>query len=113
MACWPARCRSVGMFFLVKFNPAMLAMIALSPHAKALAEDMYRALWSCLIGVIVTVAVSLVTKPKPDSELRGLVYGLTPVPSEGDVKLLARPAFWAARRHRDLPRSSVDFLVIP
>ncbi len=86
---------SVGMFFLVKFNPAMLAIIALSPHAKALAEDMYRALWSCLIGVMVTVGVSLVTKPKPDSDLRGLVYGLTAVPGEGDVKLLARPAFWA------------------
>jgi len=87
---------SVGMFFLVKFNPAMLAVIALSPHAKALAEDMYRALWSCLIGVIVTVTVSLVTKPKPDSELKGLVYGLTPVPKEDNVSLLARPAFWAA-----------------
>ena len=48
---------SVGMFFLVKFNPAMLAVIALSPHAKALAEDMYRALWSSLFGVIVTIAL--------------------------------------------------------
>jgi solute:Na+ symporter, SSS family len=87
---------SVGMFFLVKFNPAMLAIVALSPHAKALAEDMYRALWSCLIGVIVTVGVSLVTRPKPDSELQGLVYGLTELPSEGHLKLMARPAFWAA-----------------
>src|SRR5689334_7841948 len=43
---------SVGMFFLVKFNPKMLAVIALSPDAKALAEDMYRALWSCLINII-------------------------------------------------------------
>ncbi len=87
---------SVGMFFLVKLNPAMLRIIALSPHAKALAEDMYRALWSCLIGVIVTIAVSLGTRPKPDSELEGLVYGLTVLPKEGQLKLLARPAFWAA-----------------
>ena len=86
---------SVAMFFLVKFDPAALSLIALSTHAKALAEDMYRALWSCLIGVMVTVVVSLATRPKPDAELKGLVYGLTSLPREGDVKWFARPAFWA------------------
>jgi SSS family solute:Na+ symporter len=87
---------SVSMFFIVKFDPEMLSVIALSTHAKALAEDMYRALWSCLIGVIVTVTVSLLTKPKSDADLRGLVYGLTSIPREANLKLLARPAFWAA-----------------
>jgi SSS family solute:Na+ symporter len=86
---------SVGMFLLVKFNPAMLAVIALSPDAKALAEDMYRALWSCLIGVTVTVTVSLMTKPKTEAELQGLVYGSTVIPKEGDLPLLKRPIFWA------------------
>src|SRR5229473_4995886 len=86
---------SVGMFLLVKFNPAMLAVIALSPDAKALAEDMYRALWSCLIGVTVTVAVSLMTKPKTEAELQGLVYGSTVIPKEGDLPLVKRPIFWA------------------
>ncbi len=87
---------SVAMFFIVKFDPEMLSVIALSTHAKALAEDMYRALWSCLIGVIVTVTVSLLTKPKPDSDLQDLVYGLTAIPRETNLRLLARPAFWAA-----------------
>jgi SSS family solute:Na+ symporter len=87
---------SIAMFLLVKLDPGMLGVIALSPHAKALAEDMYRALWSCLIGAIVTVAVSLATKPKPDSELKGLVYGATYIPAEESVRLIARPAFWAA-----------------
>jgi SSS family solute:Na+ symporter len=86
---------SVAMFFIVKYDPESLSIIALSTHAKALAEDMYRALWSCLIGVFVTVAVSLATKPKADSELHGLVYGLTTIPSEGALKWFARPAFWA------------------
>jgi SSS family solute:Na+ symporter len=86
---------SVGMFLLVKFNPDMLAVIALSPHAKALAEDMYRALWSCLIGVTVTVVVSLMTKPKTEAELQGLVYGSTVLPKEGDLPLVKRPIFWA------------------
>jgi SSS family solute:Na+ symporter len=30
-----------------------------------------------VVDVVVTVAVSLVTRPKPDRELRGLVWGLT------------------------------------
>src|SRR5258707_15347450 len=34
---------SVGMFLLVKFDPSMTAIIALSPHAKPMAEDMDRA----------------------------------------------------------------------
>jgi SSS family solute:Na+ symporter len=86
---------SVAMFFLVKMNPKMLAVIALSSDAKALAEDMYRALWSCLLNVIVTVIVSLMTTPRPESELQGLVYGATKIPSEGQMSLVQRPIFWA------------------
>ncbi len=86
---------SVGMFVLVKSDPDMLALVALSSHAKGMAEDMYRALWSWLICVIVTVVVSLATTPKPASELRGLVYGVTDVPKEGNLPLLQKPIFWA------------------
>jgi SSS family solute:Na+ symporter len=86
---------SMGMFLAVKSDPDMLALVALSSHAKAMAEDMYRALWSWLICVIVTVGVSLMTKPKPVSELNGLVYGVTDVPEEGHLPLLQKPIFWA------------------
>jgi SSS family solute:Na+ symporter len=41
------------------------------------------------------VVVSLLTKPKPESELTGLVYGCTPIPSEGDMPVYKRPIFWA------------------
>jgi solute:Na+ symporter, SSS family len=87
---------SIGMFFLVKVDPGMLSVIALSTNAKPLAEDMYRALWSALIGVLVTVGVSLATKPKPDAELVNLVYGLTDIPREGAAPVIQRPIFWAA-----------------
>jgi len=46
--------------------------------------------------VIVTILVSLVTKPKPDSELRNLVYGLALVPPDDVVPLYRRPIFAAA-----------------
>jgi SSS family solute:Na+ symporter len=45
--------------------------------------------------VIVTVAVSLVTKPRPESELNGLVYGATVIPDDGATSLWQKPIFWA------------------
>ncbi len=63
--------------------------------AKDMAENMFRALWSWLICAVVTLLVSLVTKPKPESELVGLVYGCTDIPSEGHLPLYQRPIFWA------------------
>jgi solute:Na+ symporter, SSS family len=87
---------SVGMWAWVKVDPSALRYVALSPYARDMAENMYRALWSCLICVVVTVVVSLVTKPKPDEELKGLVYGVTDIPSEAYVSTLHRPWFWAA-----------------
>ncbi len=87
---------SVGMWLWVEINPAALKYIALSSYAKTMAEDMYRALWSWLICVIVTIVVSYMTKPKPESELVGLVRGCTEIPSEGHVPLLKKPVFWAS-----------------
>ena len=40
------------------------------------------ALWSWVICVVVTVVVSLMTKPVPDEQLSGLVYGVTPIPDD-------------------------------
>ena len=57
---------------------------------------MYRALWSWLVCVVVTVAVSLMTKPLPIEQLRGIVYGATDIPSEGHLPVYQRPWFWAA-----------------
>jgi SSS family solute:Na+ symporter len=86
---------SVAMWAWVKLDPTALHYIALSPNAKDMAENMYRALWSWVICVTVTVVLSLLTKPKPESELVGLVYGCTDVPSEQHLPLYQRPIFWA------------------
>ena len=86
---------SIGMWAWVKLDPSALAYIALSRNARDMAENMYRGLWSWVICVTVTVVVSLVTQPKPDAQLEGLVYGLTTVPGEGHLPLYKRPIFWA------------------
>jgi solute:Na+ symporter, SSS family len=86
---------SIGMWAWVKADPTALRYVALSPHAKGLAQDYFQALWSFLVCVIVTVVVSVATRPVPDSELDGLVYGLTEVPHVGQVPLYQKPVFWA------------------
>jgi SSS family solute:Na+ symporter len=87
---------SIGMWAWVKIDPSALSYVALSSHARDMAENMYRALWSWLVCVVVTVGVSLVTKPKPESELAGLVYGATQIPSDRGMPFYQRPIFWAA-----------------
>jgi len=86
---------SIGMWAWVKLDPSALRYIALSPYAKDMAENMYRALWSWIICVVVTVVVSLMTRPRPDSALEGLVYGCTVLPSEEHLPMWKRPIFWA------------------
>jgi SSS family solute:Na+ symporter len=86
---------SILMWLWVKINPAALSIIALSPNAKDMAENMYRALWSWIVCVVVTVVVSLVTKPPDEKRLVNVVYGATAIPSEGDVLFYQRPIFWA------------------
>ena len=85
---------SIGMWIWTQTNPKALAIIAFSADAKPMANDMFRALWSFLICVIVTLVVTAMTKPKPDSELTGLVYGCTELPSSGHLPLVQRPVFW-------------------
>ena len=86
---------SVSLFVWVKFNPAALATVALSPDAKPMAENLYRALWAFLISIIVIYVVSLFTKPKPETELEGLVYGATLLPKEEPVPFYKNEYMWA------------------
>ncbi len=87
---------SVGMYAWVKVDPGAVRYVALSMQAQDQAQNMFRALWCCLICVIVTVAVSMITRPKPASELTDLVYGLTPIPKEEHVTIFHSPLFWGA-----------------
>lgn len=86
---------SITLFTLMKLDPDQwVHVFALSPLAKPLAQDMYQSLWSCLTCAVVTVFVTLVTKPRADSELVGLVYSLTPLAREEHAGWLHRPVVW-------------------
>jgi len=87
---------SAGLFVWVKLNPANLKYVALSPYAKTMAENVFRAWWAFCFATIVIVAVSLLTKPRPVEELDGLVYGATVLPKEEAVPFYKREWFWAS-----------------
>ncbi len=86
---------SFGLWAWTKVDTGALTYVAFSTHAKDMAENVFRAMWSLLATVVVTVGVTLFTKPKPEYELRGLVYGLTDLPDEGGVPFFKRPIVWA------------------
>jgi SSS family solute:Na+ symporter len=86
---------SASLFEWVHLYPAKLAYVALSPDAKPMAENVFRALWACLFTAIVIFVVSMFTKPRPAVELEGLVYGVTPLPKEDPVPFYKNEWIWA------------------
>ena len=86
---------SASLFLWVKIDPSALRYVALSPHALAMAENVFRALWACLFTGIVIFLVSIVTKPKPVAELDGLCYSCTVLPKEEPVPFYKNVWLWA------------------
>jgi SSS family solute:Na+ symporter len=60
---------------------------------SALSASFWQAIWAFVVDVVVLVAVSLVTRPKPMEELRGLVWGLTRR-EEAEVNADPRDKLW-------------------
>jgi len=87
---------SVSLWAWVKIDPSALRFVAISPNARDMAENMYRALWSVSVAIIVVFLVSLFTKARPVEELNGLVYGATVLPAEEPVPFYKNEWFWTA-----------------
>jgi SSS family solute:Na+ symporter len=61
-------------------------------YPSELAQTFWTAIVAWVTCFVVTIAVSLLTRPRPAEELVGLVYGLTPVPRDRAQPWYARPA---------------------
>ena len=59
---------------------------------STMAQNFWIALVAFAATFVVTFLVSVMTKPKPTGELKGLVYGLTKMPSQEGVKWYKRPS---------------------
>ena len=71
----------VGLLIGTLFSAALWIMeqfLHLFSLGSSEGSSMWRALIAWAVCFVVTIGVSLVTKPKPETELKGLVYSLTP-----------------------------------
>jgi SSS family solute:Na+ symporter len=60
-------------------------------YPSELAQTFWTAITAWTTCTVVTIIVSLITRPRPDHELRGLVYALTPRPRDTERKFWQRP----------------------
>jgi SSS family solute:Na+ symporter len=65
------------------------------PNAQAMANNFYQAMWAFGVCFVVTLVVSSLTAPKPEGELVGLVYQVTPKPSMEHLSWYERPGILA------------------
>jgi SSS family solute:Na+ symporter len=61
-------------------------------YPSDMAQNFWTAIFAFSVNFVVTVAVSLVTEPRPEPELVGLVYSLTPRPIEHHLSWYQKPA---------------------
>jgi SSS family solute:Na+ symporter len=63
----------------------------LHTYPSELAQTFWTAIIAWTTCLVVTIVVSLATRPRPEEELRGLVYSLTPRPSDKGLSWVQRP----------------------
>jgi SSS family solute:Na+ symporter len=59
---------------------------------SSMAQNFWIAIWAWTSCFVVTILVSMATRARAESELEGLVYGLTKIPHEEGVSWYLRPA---------------------
>ncbi|MBI4906653.1 MAG: sodium:solute symporter family protein [Acidobacteria bacterium] len=67
-------------------------MGSMTTYPSEMAQNFWTAIWAWTTCFLVTIAVSLITTPRAESELRGLVYSLTDKPAEEHIPWYQRPA---------------------
>jgi SSS family solute:Na+ symporter len=60
-------------------------------YPSDMAQNFWTAIFAFSVNLVVTIAVSLVTEPHPETELVGLVYSLTPRPVETHLAWYQKP----------------------
>jgi SSS family solute:Na+ symporter len=63
----------------------------LASYPSEMAQNFWTAIFAFSTCLIVSIAISLLTRPRPADDLKGLVYSLTPKPDEGAMAWYARP----------------------
>jgi len=71
-------------------------MAVVAAYPSEMAQNFWTAIDAFTVCFVVTIAVSLLTAPRADGELVGLVYSLTEKPRDGQLAWYRRPAILGA-----------------
>lgn len=97
-AFWGLLAGMVTSFFLflaLRYDWIPAAVVTLSDHPSDMAENLWRSWWAWCVTFGATFMISLVTQPKDDNDLKGLVFCLTPKAFEETHPWHRSPLFWA------------------
>jgi SSS family solute:Na+ symporter len=61
-------------------------------YPSDMAQNFWTAIFAFSVNLVVTIVVSLITRPREDQELVGLVYSLTPRPVENHLNWYQKPS---------------------
>ncbi|MBN2021672.1 MAG: sodium/solute symporter [Pirellulales bacterium] len=91
---FPKDYNDLGVWNIDKMNPQHLWYLTFSEQTKDIPANVWMAVWTFAVTVIVVVGVSLFTTPKPVAELKNLCFGETDIPSQAHLPLYKKPALW-------------------
>ncbi|MEA2423242.1 MAG: solute:Na+ symporter, family [Thermoleophilaceae bacterium] len=103
-----------GLSMIAGFLAAFISHLLYSKHSLNLGSPIASTWWQAVIAFVadaaVLVGVSLVTKPKPESDLRGLVWGLKREEQEADDSVRGDDAWF--RSPKVLGAGAIGLVVI-
>lgn len=70
-------------------------LYVLTTYPSELSQTFWTAIWAFSVCFVTTIVISILTRPRPAEELKGLVYSLTPKPEEGENVWYKRPGVLA------------------
>jgi len=70
--------------------------VVVHQYPSEMAQNFWTAIFAWTTCFTVTIIISLLTNPRPDSELKGLVYALTERPKDEGLSWYQKPSVLAA-----------------
>ena len=67
----------------------------LETYPSEMSQNFWTAIWAFTVCIVVSIIISLFTKPRTDADMKGLVYSLTPKPEDDSKYWYQRPAVLA------------------
>ena len=83
------------MFLALRFDWISASVITMSDHPSDMAENLWRAWWAWIITFVLTIVISLLTKPRDEKDLVGLVRGMIDKAKVETVVWWRKPEVWA------------------